>query len=258
MIHQTAVVDKNAELDSTVEVGPYSVIKENVTIGSGTIIGPHAVIDSNVTIGKNCQIFQFASVGAIPQDLKFKGEETFVNIGDDTVVREFVTIHRGTQGGGGVTKIGGSSLLMAYVHVAHDCILGKNAILGNCATLAGHVVVGDFVTVEAFTAIQQFVKIGDYAFIGAQSGVRNDVTPYIRVSAGDERVRLLGINTIKLNRQGASEQTIKTLKKAYRILFRSKATIKEAVEQVKAEIDQIPEIVNMIEFITTSKNGIIR
>ena len=258
MIHPTAVVDESARIDSSADVGAYSVIKENVTIGPGTIIGPHAVIDSHVTIGQNCRIFQFASVGAIPQDLKFAGEESYVEIGDNTVVREFVTINRGTEGGGGVTRIGEDCLLMAYVHIAHDCILGRNAILANCATLAGHVVLGDFVTIEGVSAVQQFVRVGDYAFVGAQSGVRNDVAPYIKIAAGDEKIRLLGVNTIKLSRHGASDATIAALKKAYRIIFRTKATLKDAVAQVKAEVAQVPEVVNLIRFIETAKKGIVR
>ena len=257
MIHPTAVVDKNAELDSTVDVGPYSIIKEKVSIESGTIVGPHAVIDSHVTIGKNCHIFQFASVGAIPQDLKFKGEDTFVEIGDNTVVREFVTINRGTAGGGGITKIGSDSLIMAYAHVAHDCIVGHHGILANCATLAGHVTLGNHVTVGGLTAIQQFVRIGDYVYIGGHCGVRNDIPPYIK-AAGEERVKLLGIDTIKLGRSGFSEETISTLKKTYRVLFRSKITLKEAIEKAKTEIEQIPEVVNMINFIESSKQGIVR
>ena len=257
MIHPTAVVDKKAELDSSVEVGPYSIIKEKVTIGPGTVIGPHAVIDSHVTIGRNCHVFQFASVGAIPQDLKFKGEETYVEIGDNTVVREFVTINRGTSGGGGLTRIGSDSLIMAYAHVAHDCIVGRNAILANCATLAGHVTLGDFVTVGGLTAIQQFVRVGDYVYIGGHCGVRNDIPPYVRAT-GEERVKLLGIDTIKLGRYGFAEETISKLKKAYRILFRGKKTIKNALVEVKTEVEQIPEIVNLVSFIESSKIGITR
>jgi UDP-N-acetylglucosamine acyltransferase len=257
MIHPTAVIDKQAQIDKNVEIGPYSIIGKNVIIGENTVIGPHVVIDPNVTIGSGCRIFQFASVGGIPQDLKFKGEESFVKIGDNTVIREFVTINRGTELGGGLTKIGSNGLLMAYAHVAHDCILGQNNIMANCATLAGHVILGDYVTVGGLTAIQQFVRIGDYVYIAGHSGIRNDIPPYTRVS-GDERVKLLGIDTIKLGRCGFPEETINTLKKAYRIIFRSKKTIKEALDHVKTEVEQIPEVVNLVHFIKTSERGITR
>jgi len=257
MIHPTAIIDKRAQIVENVEVGPYSIIKENVRIGKNTIIGPHVVIDPNTTIGEGCRIFQFASIGGIPQDLKFEGEETFVEIGDNTVIREFVTINRATGVGGGLTKIGKDCLIMAYAHVAHDCILGDYDILANCATLAGHVILGDHVTVGGLTAVQQFVRIGDYVYIGGHSGIRNDIPPYLKTS-GEDRVKLLGINTVKLARCGFPEETINTLKKAYRIIFRSKMTIKKALEQVEAEVEQIPEVVNLVNFIKSSEHGITR
>lgn len=257
MIHPTAVIDERAQIGENVRIGPYSIIRENVRIGENAVIGPHVVVEPYTTIGKNCTIFQFASVGGIPQDLKFQGEETFVEIGDNTVIREFVTINRGTGLGGGLTKIGNDSLLMAYSHVAHDCILGHHAIMANCATLAGHVTLGDYVTVGGLTAIQQFVRIGDFVYIGGHCGVRNDIPPYTKAS-GEDRVKLLGIDTIKLGRCGFSEEAIRTLKKAYRILFRSKMTIKKALEQVESEVEQIPEVVNLVNFIKASKQGITR
>jgi UDP-N-acetylglucosamine acyltransferase len=257
MIHPTVVVDKKVEIGENVEIGPYSILRENVKIGSGTVIGPHVVVEPHTIIGKNCRLFQFSSIGAVPQDLKFKGEVTCAEIGDNTVIREFVTINRGTEGGGGVTRIGSGSLLMAYVHVAHDCIVGKNAILANCATLAGHVVVGDNVFVGGLTAIQQFVRIGDYAYIGGHCGIRNDIAPYVKAS-GDERILLAGINSIRLGRDGFSEETINSIKAAYRKLFRAKGTVKESLEEVRAEFNGCPEAMKMVEFIESSTLGITR
>jgi UDP-N-acetylglucosamine acyltransferase len=257
MIHATAIVETGAEIGEMVDIGPYSIIGRDVKIGNGTKIGPHVVVEPHTTIGKDCRIFQFSSIGAVPQDLKFTGEVTFAEIGDNTVIREFVTINRGTTGGGGLTRIGPGSLLMAYVHVAHDCIVGKNAILANCATLAGHVIVGDNVFVGGLTAIQQFVRIGDYAYIGGHCGVRNDIAPYVKAS-GDEKIQLAGINSIRMSRDGFSEDTINIIKATYRKLFRAKGTVKEGIEEVRAEFSGCPEAMNMVEFIETSKQGIIR
>jgi UDP-N-acetylglucosamine acyltransferase len=256
MIHPTAIIDKKAQIDRDVEIGPYSVIRGNVTIGSGTVVGPHVVIDANVVIGSNCKIFQFASVGAVPQDLKFKGGETSVKIGDRCIIREFVTINRGTELGGGVTEVGESSLLMAYVHVAHDCKIGKMGILANCATLAGHISLGDYVSIGGLTAIHQFVKIGDYAYVGGASAVVKDIPPYV-LAAGD-RAKLQGLNKVGLNRHGFSDETINTLKKAYRILFRIGLTQKEAIERINAEVAQIPEVLRFVDFIKSSDRGVTR
>jgi len=256
MIHPTAIIDKDARIGNNVEIGPYSIVSGNVSIGENTVIGPHAVIEENVTIGSGCRIFQFASVGAVPQDLKFKGEETFVKIGDNTVIREFVTINRGTELGGGVTEIGESSLLMAYCHVAHDCIIGKMGILANCATLAGHITLGNFVSIGGLTAIHQFVNVGDYAYIGGASAVVKDVPPYM-LAAGD-RARLQGLNKVGLKRHGFSEDTISAVKKAYRILFRIGLTRKEAIERVRAEVVQIPEVAYLIDFVSSSDRGVTR
>ena len=250
------MVDKNSQIDNDVEIGPYSIIKENVNIGSGTVVGPHVVIEPYVTIGINCRIFQFASLGAVPQDLKFRGEKTFVTIGDRTVVREFVTINRGTELGGGLTKVGERCLLMAYVHIAHDCSVGNNCILANCATLAGHITLGDSVTLGGLSAVHQFVRIGDYAYIGGASAVVKDVPPYV-LAAGD-RIKLHGLNKVGLKRYGFSDEAIVAIKKAYRILFRFGLTIHEAVERVKAEVEQTPEVLNLLNFINSSERGITR
>jgi UDP-N-acetylglucosamine acyltransferase len=256
MIHPTAIVDKKAEIDPSVEIGPYSVIRDNVTIGSRTVVGPHVVIDANVVIGSDCKIFQFASVGAVPQDLKFRGEKTYVKIGDRCIIREFVTINRGTELGGGITEVGESSLLMAYVHVAHDCKIGKMGILANCATLAGHITLGDFVSIGGLTAIHQFVRIGDYAYVGGASAVVKDIPPYV-LAAGD-RAKLQGLNKVGLSRHGFSDETINILKKAYRILFRIGLTQKEAIDRVGAEVAQIPEVLRFVDFIKLSDRGVTR
>jgi UDP-N-acetylglucosamine acyltransferase len=171
MIHPTAIVDPKAELDTNVEIGPYSIVADNVSIGSGTVIAPHAMIEPYTSIGPDCRIYQYASVGAAPQAIKFKGEITYLKIGRGTTVREFVTINRGTEFGGGITEVGENNLLMAYSHIAHDCKTGRDVILANNATLAGHIIIGDYVTVGGLVAIHQFVKIGDYAYIGGKSAV---------------------------------------------------------------------------------------
>ncbi|QTA81938.1 Acyl-[acyl-carrier-protein]--UDP-N-acetylglucosamine O-acyltransferase [Desulfonema limicola] len=256
MIHSTAIIHPGAELDSNVSVGPYSIIRENVAIGKGTVIGPHVTIDPYVNIGPDCRIYQFASVGAAPQDLKFKGEETYVKIGRGTVIREFVTINRGTEFGGGVTEVGEDNFLMAYCHVAHDCITGKRVILANNATLAGHIVIEDGVTVGGLVAIHQFVRIGTQAYVGGKSAVVKDIPPYV-IASGD-RAKLHGLNSVGLKRQGMSQATLSTLKKAYRIIFRIGLTLNEAIERVCAEVDQIPEVVIFINFIKSATRGITR
>ncbi len=256
MIHPTAIVDAKAELDSTVEVGPYTIIGPHVTIGAGTTIGSHSVIEPYVSIGPDCKIFQYAAIGAIPQSLKFGGEKSFVKIGRGSMIREFVTIHRGTEFGGGVTEIGEENFLMNYTHVAHDCIIGRQVVFANNATLAGHITIGDYATVGGLTAIHQFVRVGDYAFIGGKSAVVKDIPPYV-ISAGD-RAKLHGLNSVGLKRRGFSKEALSQLKKAYRIIFRIGLTMHEAVDRVKAEVDQIPEVTKFVDFIQTSERGITR
>jgi UDP-N-acetylglucosamine acyltransferase len=256
VIHPTAIVHPKAEIDSNVQIGPYSVIGDNVSIGSGTVIGPHVVVDPFVSIGPDCHIFQYASVGAEPQAVKFKGEKTYVKIGRGSVVREFATINRGTEFGTGVTEIGEENLLMAYCHVAHDCQTGRKVILANGATLAGHIVIGNYVTVGGLVAIHQFVRIGDYAYVGGKSGVPKDIPPYV-IATGD-RAKLYGLNRVGLKRHGFPGATVNELKKAYRIFFRIGITLNEAIERVQAEVDHLPEVVNFINFIKSSQRGITR
>jgi len=256
MIHQTAIIDPKAEIDSDVEIGPYSVISKNVSIGSNTKIGPHVVVDPYVTIGPDCIIFQYAAIGAVPQSLKFKGEKTYVKIGRGSIIREFVTIHKGTEFGGGITEIGEESFLMAYTHIAHDCIIGRKVILSNNASLAGHITIGDYTIVGGLVGIHQFVKIGEHAFIGGKSAIVKDIPPYV-IAAGD-RAKLHGMNTIGLKRSGFSQSTLSALKKVYRIVFRIGLTLNEAIERVTAEVEQISEVVNFIDFIKSSERGITR
>jgi len=256
LIHPTAIVDPRAEIDSGVEIGPYCVIKDNVRIETGTILYSHVTIEPYTTIGSDCTIFQHAAIGAVPQSLKFKGEKTEVRIGRGTIVREFVTIHRGTEFGGGITEIGTENFLMAYTHIAHDCKTGKRVIFANNATLAGHITIGDFATVGGLVAVHQFVRIGDYAFVGGKSAVVKDIPPYV-IASGD-RAKLYGLNYVGLKRNNFPQETIAALKKTYRILFRLGLTINEGIERVKAEVDPIPEVLNFINFITNSERGITR
>ncbi|MBF0468145.1 MAG: acyl-ACP--UDP-N-acetylglucosamine O-acyltransferase [Desulfamplus sp.] len=256
MIHPTAIIDPGAEIESNVSIGPYAIIKKDVHIGSGTEIGPYTTIDQYVTVGQNCKIFQYASIGAAPQDLKYHGEKTFLTIGRGTIIREFVTINRGTEVGGGYTEVGEENYLMAYTHIAHDCKTGKRVILANNATLGGHIELGDNVTVGGLVAIHQFVKIGDFAYIGGKSAIVKDIPPYV-IAAGD-RATLHGLNNVGLDRHNFSKATIANLKKAYRIVFRIGLTVKQASERVRAEVEQIPEVVNFMNFIEKSTRGITR
>lgn len=256
MIHPTAVVSPKAEIGANVTIGPYTIIAENVTIGDETEIGPHVVIDPFTALGKNCRIFQFASLGAVPQSLKFEGEKTLLTIGDRTLIREFTTINRGTLSGGGITRVGDDNFIMAYCHIAHDCSTGDRVIMANAATLAGHITIGNNATIGGMVAIHQFVHIGDYAFIGGASAVVKDVPPFV-IAAGD-RATLHGLNTVGLKRQGFTSEVLSTLKKAYRIIFRIGLTLNEAIDRVQAEIEQIPEIVQFIDFIKSSQRGVTR
>jgi len=256
MIHPTAIVGPKAEIGADVEIGPYTIIADIVSIGSGTVIGPHVIVDPYVAIGADCHIFQYASVGAEPQAIKFKGEKTYVKIGRGTTIREFATINRGTAFGTGVTEIGEDNLLMAYSHVAHDCQTGRGVILANNATLAGHIVIGDHVTVGGLVAIHQFVRIGDYAYVGGKSAVPKDIPPYV-IAAGD-RAKLHGLNRVGLKRHGFSETAVNALKKVYRIFFRFGLTLNEAIERAQAEVDHLPEVNKFINFIKSSQRGITR
>jgi UDP-N-acetylglucosamine acyltransferase len=213
-------------------------------------------IDSYVDIGPDCQVYQYASIGAVPQAIRFKGEQTYLKIGRNTIIREFVTLNRGTEFGGGVTRIGEDNFLMAYTHVAHDCITGRGVIMANNATLAGHVIVGDHVTIGGLVAVHQFVRLGEYSYIGGKSAVVKDIPPYL-IAAGD-RANLHGLNKVGLQRHQFSEHCIAQLKKAYRIIFRIGLTVNEAVERVLAEVENTPEVFNLVDFIRNTQRGITR
>ena len=255
-IHKTAIINDNTKIGKDVTIGPYSIVNANVEIGDGTIISPHVVIDSNTKIGKNCHIFQYAAIGAVPQAVKFEGEETFVEIGNNTTIREFATIHRGTKEGGSYTKVGNNVLLMAYSHIAHDCIIKDEAILSNSANLAGHVVVGKKAIIGGLVGIHQFVRIGEYAFIGGKSAIVKDIPPFA-IAVGDRAI-LHGLNLIGLKRNNFPEDVILELKKTYRIFFREGLSVTNAIEKAIKEIKQIPETTSFIEFIKTAKRGITR
>ncbi|HEX7128430.1 MAG TPA: acyl-ACP--UDP-N-acetylglucosamine O-acyltransferase [Thermodesulfobacteriota bacterium] len=255
-IHPTAVIDARAEIGRDVEIGPYAIVGPDVTIGDGTVLMPHAVVERWTRVGRRCRIHPFAVLGGAPQDLKYRGEETWLEVGDETVVREAATLNRGTVGGIGKTVVGRRCLLMAYSHVAHDCVLGDNVILANAATLAGHVTVEDHVILGGLAAVQQFARLGAHSFIGGTSGVNQDVAPYMLVSGVPASNR--GLNLVGLKRRGFSEETIRALKRAYQTIFRSGTTLAKALEQVRAELADVPEVVRLVEFIETSKIGVCR
>jgi UDP-N-acetylglucosamine acyltransferase len=255
-IHETALVDKKAELDGGVEVGAYSIVRAGVKVGKGTKIKSHVVIEGRTTIGEGNVIFQFATVGSVPQDLKYKGEPSELLVGNYNTIREFVSLNPGTAGGGMITRVGDRNLLMMYCHIAHDCILGNNNIIANGATLGGHVVIEDYVIVGGLVGIHQFVRIGSGAILGAGSMVSKDVPPFC--NATGDRARLRGLNLEGLKRRGFSKETIETIKKAYRIIFQSKLKSKEAVEKVKRELPHSAEVEKLVGFIAESRRGVCR
>jgi UDP-N-acetylglucosamine acyltransferase len=256
VIHPTAVVDRRAELDSSVDVGPYAVLGAKVKIGPRTRVGPHAVIEGDTTIGADNVIFQFASVGAIPQDLKYAGEATKLIIGDGNQIREFATVHIGTAGGGGVTRVANKCLLMANSHVAHDVQLGDGCILANSTALAGHVVVEDHVIFGGLSAVHQFTRVGRLAFISGGAMVTQDVPPYVTVHG--DRAEVVGINTVGLTRAHFDEHALARVKEAYKIVFRSKMGLREAIAHVKAEHGGHGEIDHFVAFLEGTQRGIAR
>jgi UDP-N-acetylglucosamine acyltransferase len=258
MIHSSAIVYPGAQVAADAEIGPYAVIGPNVKIGRGTKVGPHAVIDGWTEIGEYNTIFQLASVGAVPQDLKYKGEETYLKIGNGNTIREFATLHLGTVTGDGETTVGNNNLFMAYSHVAHDCHLGNNIVMANSATLAGHVTVEDYAILGGLCAIHQFVTIGESVMIGGGSMVGNDLPPYTIVTGEGREVRLRGLNLIGLKRRGFSDETVSSLKKLYKILALSGLKLAEALQRMKSEVPSSPEVEHFISFIEGSKRGVCR
>ncbi|HYM62832.1 MAG TPA: acyl-ACP--UDP-N-acetylglucosamine O-acyltransferase [Thermoanaerobaculia bacterium] len=255
-IDSTAIVSSEAVLADDVVVGPYSVIGP-VTIGAGTVIGPHTRIDGPATIGERNRFLGQSSIGTPPQDLKYRGEHSELIIGNHNVIREFVTINRGTAGGGGVTTIGSSNFFMAYSHVAHDCHIGSNTIFANNATLAGHVEVGDHSQVGAFSAVHQFCRVGEHAFIGGGTMATQDALPFVK-TVGSRPPKTYGINTIGLQRKGFEPETIEALQRAYRILIRSKLPLEDALSRIESELGLFPEARYFVDFIRKSTRSFVR
>jgi UDP-N-acetylglucosamine acyltransferase len=255
-IDPRAIVDPSAIISENVTIGPFSVIGPNVEIGAGTMIGPHVVVNGPTTIGKDNTIYQYSSIGEVPQDKKYHGELSRLEIGDRNTIREFVTINRGTEDGGGVTKIGNDNWLMAYIHIAHDSIIGNHTTFSNGASLAGHVIVGDHASLGGFTLVHQYCKIGEYAFCGMGCAISKDVLPFTMVSGNPARP--YGSNTEGLKRNGFSKEQIKNIKNAYKIIYRTGLTVDSAIESLKEIKEQNGEIKTLIEFLTTSSRGILR
>jgi UDP-N-acetylglucosamine acyltransferase len=254
-IHPTAIVSPQAELADDVEVGPYSIIEGNVRIGKGSAIASSALIASGATLGSNVQVHHGAVIGTIPQDLKFEGEDSRVVIGDGSIIREYATVNRGTKAYG-TTTVGKECMLMAYSHVAHDCILGDHVIMANSVNLAGHVEVGDYAVIGGVVPVHQFVKIGAHAMIGGGFRVQQDVCPYALV--GGYPLKVAGLNAVGLRRRGFSREVIKELEKAFKFLFFSGLNTSQAVEKIKNEVEIIPEVEQIIDFIGRSDRGIVK
>ena len=255
-IHPTAIVSPEAELGDGVAVGPYAIVGAGVSIGAGTSVGAHATIEGPTVLGRENRVFPHAVLGFDPQDLKYHGERTWLKIGDHNVFREFSTVHRGTVTGRGETLIGDRNYFMAYSHVAHDCRIGDSAVFANSASLAGHVDVGDHVVLGAFVGAHQFTRIGQYAFTGAYAQVRQDVLPYCKTDGIEAKT--YGINRIGLQRLGFSDERLKALERAYRLLVKSKLNTTQALERIEAELSGHEDVASLVAFIKESKRGFHR
>ena len=253
LIHPTAIVDSQAELDVGVEIGPWAIIGPRVHVGGGTNIGPRVLIERDTLVGEDCLIANGAVLGTDPQDLKYKGEESSLEVGDRTVIREFATLNRGTRASG-KTVIGSDCLIMAYTHVAHDCELGNHVILANAVNMAGHVIIQDWAIVGGMTPIHQFVRIGAHAFVGGGSRITKDIPTYCRAAGSPPK--LYGLNSVGLERRGVSLDVRRGLKKAYREIFQSDKTISEAVQEAALEVNQVPEVGHLVKFIRDSERGV--
>jgi len=254
-IHSTAIVSKKAKLNASVSVGPYTVISDSVSIGAGTRIGAHCVIEGNTSIGTDCEIFTGAVVGSRPQDLKYKGEKVFLEVGDNNIIREYCTLNPGTEEGG-KTIVGSGNLIMAYSHIAHDCRIGNNCVLANAATLAGHVTIQDQAVIGGLVAIHQFVRVGKLSIIGGCSKVVQDIPPY---STCDGHPALVyGLNLIGLRRHNVSRESISLLDDAFRIVFSSGLSIRHGLEKMLKEVKQTSEVAYLAEFLQKTERGIAR
>lgn len=253
-IHPTAIVNPKAELGENVSVGPYTIIEGDVQIGDNTTIASQVLIADGARIGSGCRIYHGAVIATLPQDLKFGGEKTTFEIGNNTTVREFCTLNRGTQMRG-KSVVGSNCLLMAYTHVAHDCIVGDNVILANAVQLAGHVTVEDWAIIGGLTGVHQFCRIGQHVMVGGHFRVTKDVPPYILAS--EEPLRFVGLNSVGLRRRGFPEETMRALKHAYRLIYRSNLNVSQAVARIREEVELIPEVLHILEFIEKAERGII-
>ena len=256
-IHPTAIIDPSAVIDPTAEIGPYSIIGADVTIGARTRLLGHAYVEGPIEIGEDNLFHPYSTVGVAPQDLKYHGEPSRTKIGNRNQIREFVTIHRGTEGGGMLTSIADDNLLMAYTHVAHDSHVGNHCVIGHGATLGGHVTVGDWAVVSAGTAVHQFCRIGRHSIIGGFSVVTQDVLPF-STTVSPRDTKLFAANATGLERRGFSTGTIEGLHKAFRLMTRAKLNTSQAVEKIKAEVPMTPELEELLEFIRTSERGFIK
>ncbi|MCC2595531.1 acyl-ACP--UDP-N-acetylglucosamine O-acyltransferase [Pusillimonas sp. MFBS29] len=260
LIHPTAIIAPGARIADDVQVGPYSIIGENVVIGSGTVVGPHCVIDGHTTIGANNNFYRFCSIGGMPQDKKYAGEPTRLEIGDGNTVREYVTINTGTAQDVGVTRLGDDNWIMAYVHIAHDCQIGHHTVIANGVQLAGHIHIGDWAILGGLTAIHQFVRVGAHAMVGGTSSIRQDIPPYL-IGAGDP-FRPVGINSEGLSRRGFTPEAISALKESYKLLYRRNLNVEQAIEQMRQLQQAQPQasdaIQLMVDFLASSTRGIVR
>lgn len=255
-IDPSSRIDPSAVIEDGVSIGPWCIIGPEVTIGAGTVIDSHVVIRSHTRIGRNNRFFQFSSVGEDPSDKKFSGEEVWLEIGDNNIFREGVTLHRGTASGGGITKIGSDNLLMAYVHIAHDCLVGNNTVFANNAGLSGHVEVADWAILGGFAGVNQFVKIGAHAMIGGVTHVGQDVPAYVIVSGQPAAVR--SVNTVGLERRGFSAEAIKQIRTAFKILYKRGLAVDEALEELRVMVPHCPEIGLLVESVESATKGIQR
>ena len=258
MIDHRAIIAAGAKIADNVTIGPYTFIGENVEIDENCWIGSHVVIEGRTRIGKNNRFFQFVSIGAIPQDKKYHGEDTLLSIGDNNTFREFCSVHLGTVQGGGITKIGDDNLIMNYVHVAHDCIIGNGVVLSNNTSLAGHVIVGDYAIFGGFAKVAQFTQLGAYSFLVANADIGKDILPYVIAGGSVGNSKLYGLNLVGLKRHGFSEDTLRKLKDAYNIILRKNLTVEQAITTLESLIGDCIEVQRFIDMLKNSERGILR